>query len=460
MAYNSETGMYEGYIYKIINDVDDKVYIGQTRRTVNDRWKEHKKDFKHLNYHLYNAMKKYGIEHFSPHQIEKIDSKEIRQLSDMLDNREIFWIEYYNSYNNGYNQTSGGQSNAPNRFPERHVIQYTISGKFETEYPSVTAASEATGFSSSDIVSCCLKTKVNRVHNKIFRYVEDPITKDEIIWYQKRYPKIYQYDVHGNLINTYEFIKDAIETLANDGIKVVCGNISKCCHGGTASVGGYVWRKHPDNFNTYKVPKVLKRIEKRDINTGKLLETFDSYVQIHKKYGYNPSVINNCCHKRIASSQGYHWCFEGEFDSKNLSRIRLKPVTQYSTTGEFIKNFNSADEAAQELGINTPAATSGILGVCNGKYAIRYGYVWRYSGEDFNKYSCAKSGKGIRVNQYDLNGVFIQSFDSYKQAAKSINTTSTPRIRECCLGERKSYKGFLWFHVNDQNQPDKNKIIY
>ena len=41
MSFNKETGMYEGYIYKIINDVNDKVYIGQTITTLKDRWHGH-----------------------------------------------------------------------------------------------------------------------------------------------------------------------------------------------------------------------------------------------------------------------------------------------------------------------------------------------------------------------------------------------------------------------------------
>lgn len=34
MAYNKETGMYEGYIYKIINNINNKAYIGQTITTI------------------------------------------------------------------------------------------------------------------------------------------------------------------------------------------------------------------------------------------------------------------------------------------------------------------------------------------------------------------------------------------------------------------------------------------
>ena len=39
--YNKETDMYEGYIYKISNNVNDKVYIGQTIETIEKRFKDH-----------------------------------------------------------------------------------------------------------------------------------------------------------------------------------------------------------------------------------------------------------------------------------------------------------------------------------------------------------------------------------------------------------------------------------
>ena len=44
MSYNKETGMWEGFIYKITNDINDKVYIGQTTQTVEDRFKQHLKE--------------------------------------------------------------------------------------------------------------------------------------------------------------------------------------------------------------------------------------------------------------------------------------------------------------------------------------------------------------------------------------------------------------------------------
>ena len=61
MAYNKESGMYEGYIYKIYNDVNDKVYIGQTTRSIKKRWAAYKCNVKNRtdNLAIHNAMRKY-----------------------------------------------------------------------------------------------------------------------------------------------------------------------------------------------------------------------------------------------------------------------------------------------------------------------------------------------------------------------------------------------------------------
>jgi len=92
------------YIYKITNDLNNKIYIGKTNFSIDRRWKEHCKDRKRRNYEnrpLYRAMNKYGIEHF---HIEPLEECTIEQASE----REIFWIEYYGSFKNGYNATIGG----------------------------------------------------------------------------------------------------------------------------------------------------------------------------------------------------------------------------------------------------------------------------------------------------------------------------------------------------------------
>lgn len=90
------------YIYKITNKINQKIYIGKTEFSIEKRFKEHCRDaFKDRNEKrpLYAAMRKYGIENFYVELIEETDSPE---------EREIFWIEEYRSFKNGYNATKGG----------------------------------------------------------------------------------------------------------------------------------------------------------------------------------------------------------------------------------------------------------------------------------------------------------------------------------------------------------------
>ena len=50
-----------GYIYKITNSINGKLYIGQTRKTIEERFQVHIKNAqKHINRYLYDAMNKYG----------------------------------------------------------------------------------------------------------------------------------------------------------------------------------------------------------------------------------------------------------------------------------------------------------------------------------------------------------------------------------------------------------------
>lgn len=92
-----------GFIYKITNRVNGKVYVGQTRFTVEHRFKQHCKNFniEHRQQPLYHAFAKYGIDNFS---VEALEECPVENLNE----REMYWIAYYNSFKKGYNATLGG----------------------------------------------------------------------------------------------------------------------------------------------------------------------------------------------------------------------------------------------------------------------------------------------------------------------------------------------------------------
>lgn len=90
-------------IYSITNNVDGKVYIGQSQ-DVDKRCRYHfiiLRNGNHINKHLQNAYNKYGENSFTFDIIEEC-------CVDSLDEREIFYIEKLKAFNNGYNMTIGG----------------------------------------------------------------------------------------------------------------------------------------------------------------------------------------------------------------------------------------------------------------------------------------------------------------------------------------------------------------
>lgn len=94
-----------GFIYKITNTINSKSYIGQTIQNVKERFYQHcatKCSKAVSNMAIHRAIKKYGKSNFTVEVIEEIDSAN-------LNDSERYWIKYYNSYNNGYNSTKGGQ---------------------------------------------------------------------------------------------------------------------------------------------------------------------------------------------------------------------------------------------------------------------------------------------------------------------------------------------------------------
>lgn len=108
-------------IYCITNNINDKKYIGQSVN-IKKRQRRHFYDLdtnNHDNAYLQRAYNKYGKENFSFLLIKACKPKYLNRFEKM-------YIKIYNTYQDGYNLTTGGQSPFEKKNNHRHTLSNCI----------------------------------------------------------------------------------------------------------------------------------------------------------------------------------------------------------------------------------------------------------------------------------------------------------------------------------------------
>lgn len=206
------------YIYKIINDVNDKVYIGKTAFSIQKRFQEHCKDaFRERceKRPLYAAMRKYGIEHFSIEQIE--------ECSDALAaDREAYWIGVYKAYSTGYNATLGGDG--------KFLYDHEVIAQRLKEHPY--------SFDVATEFGCCIDI-IREIANQNRIQL---LSRGE---HSKKYITAYTKD--GSEVQKFESTVDAAQwcfdngkcATLNSGVR---SHIAEAANGKRKSAYGYIWK--------------------------------------------------------------------------------------------------------------------------------------------------------------------------------------------------------------------------
>lgn len=209
-----------GKIYLITNDVNSKVYVGQTIQTLNKRFNGHccySKSDRSINMYIKRAIHKYGRDKFHIQLIEECPV-------NILDEREKYWINFYNSYNTGYNLTLGGQdSNYFNINKLENIIDIKKFEQYILEFkPLVSEVANHFGISKCSVYNLIKRINnpnliLNSYNSRKGKTIED-IDKEELINLYKEGWSIL------DLVKKYHIRKNKISKFIREsGIKVKRG---------------------------------------------------------------------------------------------------------------------------------------------------------------------------------------------------------------------------------------------
>ena len=159
-------------IYKIVNLINGKVYIGQTVNTFNRRYGgkgvgvERITDNYSNNGHLLNAIEKYGANNF------KVEILEQCKTMEELNERETYYVEHYSSNDDtkGYNKIGGGTNSYWNW---KRLLWTYINNKddFKRQCDKIVKLSKKLGISYKDVIQDIHKKPIFKVSKRTGRIV-------------------------------------------------------------------------------------------------------------------------------------------------------------------------------------------------------------------------------------------------------------------------------------------------
>ena len=209
-------------VYKIGNTVNDKLYIGVTKHSLRKRFGQHikdSKDPKKQHRPFFAAINEIGIEKFFIESIEEIPD-------DLREERERYWIAYYNTCEQGYNATYGGEGR-PETFGKIDFIIQTY-----LDLQNITETAKATGF-CMDTISAILKE-----HNIPIKSTQQ-IQRD-------RARNVYMCTKQGEVLKEFDSASAAADYVKTLNTKIEVDSlryhISQVCRGIRKTAAGYVWK--------------------------------------------------------------------------------------------------------------------------------------------------------------------------------------------------------------------------
>lgn len=292
-------------IYKFINKINGKVYIGQSidcnRRKIGHYCSSHRPKSEEYDSHFHRALRKYGRDNFDYEVIEECSK-------DKLNEREIYWIEYYRSCDNGYNVSRGGHIR---NNMTKAVYQIDIkTKKIINTFPSLVEAGESVNGYIGALSQVC-NGKLTSAYNYIWCYVDDYYDSKYDNYKRKRQCRsVYALDKKTfNIVKKFDSIVEAVNYV--NGLSSI---IIQNCTGMIKSCYGFVWcyadEYSEEKYSNYVLDSQLKGVLQFDMNTGQLIAEYYSLNDVEKKTGFKKGSVSFACKGRTKSSHGYIWKYK------------------------------------------------------------------------------------------------------------------------------------------------------
>lgn len=243
----------------------------------------------------------------------------------------------------------------------------------------------------------------------------------------------YQYDLNGNYLASYDSQQKAAIAV-NRGFSVIKYAIKN-----KVKSANYYWS--------------LEKLDKLDLSEFK---TDSNKIPV---FQYSCTGEYDCCYESISDAArvnnvastnitracklGYKcndkyfsYEFNSNFTKVRTETVRGKHIYQYSLSGEFIKEFNSCNQAEKELNLKRGLSTAIKLGRVFG------GFQW--SLEKLDKLESKEIfNKARKVGQYDLQGNLIKIFNTVTECTKEFSG-----CRHVLQGRNKTSGGFIFKYID------------
>lgn len=298
-------------IYAHINKTNGKKYIGQTKQSLDQRFR-YGKGYRNSP-KFYSAIEKYGwdgFEHvllFDELTLEEANKKEEELIKKYDTTNDLYG---YNIAYGGYNHDISEETiNKILAAKQKQVDRYDKNGVYIDSFDNAKIAGRTLNINPSGIYACCNGIRKS-AGNYIWKYYND---ESNIAEYENiRIKKVVQIDRYTlNPIGEFSSISEASEYT---GINK--NSIALCCKKELKTAGNYIWRYVDDDL---KID--LNYINKRQPNKNMikvnvykdniLLHTFNSNADaaknMKKLYGcdFSPSKISEVCHKNRNHHHGF-----------------------------------------------------------------------------------------------------------------------------------------------------------